>query len=323
MRIAVTVVISIVTGTAGPAPLAQSPAATDPPSTPKFEVASVRPSPPVSPGRLRRQGMTTDAGRVDIVGFPLTTLIPLAFRVPQSQVIGPDWMAAQGFDIHAKMPEGASEDQIPEMLRGLLVDRFKLAMHRENKEQAVYALLVAKGDLKLKPTSTDVGALAHAAAADLDKPPPPAAVVPLGGGQVRVTDDPNGRGGTVTGLRTGTVRMAMGSDGTMHMEAPNMALEGLADLLVQLLRQPVIDMTGLKGRFQIVLQIPRGDGAGGVRAAQAQTRGAGGPDTPAASDPTENPIFAAVQKLGLKLESRKMPVETIVVDHLEKTPTEN
>jgi uncharacterized protein (TIGR03435 family) len=99
-----------------------------------------------------------------------------------------------------------------------------------------------------------------------------------------------------------------------------MALEGLADLLTQLLRQPVIDVTGLRGRFQMVLQIPRGDGVSEARAAQAQP---GRPGIPAASDSTESPILGAVQKLGLKLESRKMPVEIIFIDHLEKTPTEN
>jgi uncharacterized protein (TIGR03435 family) len=215
MRIAV--VILVVAGIAGPALPAQSPSAAASPATPGFEVASVRPSAPIAPGLVRRLGMTTNAGRVDILGIPLMTLIPLAFRVPQSQVVGPDWMAAQSFDIHAKMPAGAWEDQIPEMLQALLADRFKLIVHRENQERAGYALLVAKGDLKLKPAAPDVGAPAPVATTDPDAPPPPAAVVPLGAGLVRMTDDSNGRGGTLTGLRTGTVRMAMGPDGTMRV----------------------------------------------------------------------------------------------------------
>jgi len=211
------------------------------PAGPEFEVASIRPSP--ESGKPR-QGIATNASRVDILGMTLMTLIPLAFRVPQSQVAGPDWMAAQRFDIRAKMPASASEDQIPEMLQALLADRFKMIVHRENKEQAVYALVVAKGDLKLRPASSEADAGVPVPAADSNAPPP-AAVVPLGGGQVRLTDDPKGRGGTLTGSRTGTVRMAMGPDGTMHLEAPNMSFEGLSDLLTQLLRQPVIDMTGI------------------------------------------------------------------------------
>jgi uncharacterized protein (TIGR03435 family) len=86
---------------------------------PEFEVASIKLAAP-APGRPR-QGVTTNAGRVDLVGFPLTGLIPIAFRVPQSQVKGPDWRAAQRFDIQARIPAGASEDQVPEMLQALVL----------------------------------------------------------------------------------------------------------------------------------------------------------------------------------------------------------
>ncbi len=290
---------------------------------PEFEVASVRPSPPITPELVRsgkfRQGMTTDAGRVDIAFMRLSTLIPLAFRVPENQVTGPDWMTTQAFDIQAKLPAGAAEDQIPEMLQALLVDRFKLVVHRENKEQSVYALVVAKGGLKIKPSAPRADAPAAVAGADPNAPtPPPGEVVSMGGAQVRVTDEPGGRGGTLTGARTGTVRGTMGPDGVMRLDAPNMTFEGLADLLTQLVRRPVLDMTGLKGPYQMVLEMPRGD-ANDARAAQAQAGGA-----PTASDPAEGlPVFGALQKLGLKLESRKLPVETIVIDHLEKVPTDN
>jgi uncharacterized protein (TIGR03435 family) len=293
---------------------------------PEFEVASVRPSPPITPelvqsGKYHR-GMTTDAGRVDIGFTPLSTLIPLAFRVPENQVTGPDWMRTQNFDIQAKLPAGASEEQIPEMLQALLADRFKLVVHRENKEQSVYALVVAKGGLKIKPSATQADAPAAVAGADPNVPAPPRGeVVPMGGGPVRVTDEAGGRGGTLSGPRTGTVRATMGSDGNMRLDAPNMTFEGLADLLTALVRRPVLDMTGLKGPYQMVLEMPRGD-ANDARAAQAQAGGAGG--APTASDPAEGiPVFGAVEKLGLKLESRKLPVETIVIDHLEKAPTDN
>jgi uncharacterized protein (TIGR03435 family) len=286
---------------------------------PEFEVASIRLTP--ESGKLR-QGMTTNGGRVEILGMTLMNLIPLAFRVPQSQVNGPNWMAGQRFDIQARMPPGVPEDQIPEMLQALLADRFKLMVHRQSKEQAVYALVVSKGALKLKPASSEADANTPTIAVD-PALPPPTAVVPLGGGQVRLTDDPKDRAGTLSGSRTGTVRMAMGADGTMHLDAPNMSLEGLSDVLTQLLRQPVVDMTGIKGRYQMALEIPRGNVANDAGAAPAQAGGAGLQGVPTASAPMENPIFSAVQKLGLKLESRKMSVEVVVVDHLEKAPTEN
>ena len=64
---------------------------------------------------------------------------------------------------------------------------------------------------------------------------------------------------------------------------------------------------------------PGGPGGGGGGA------GAGGGSRPAdsASDPGASTVFASVEQMGLKLTPRKGPVELIVVDHLEKTPTEN
>lgn len=62
----------------------------------------------------------------------------------------PNWMTSQ---ILAKMPDGASKDQISEMLQTLLAERFRLSLHRESKEHSVYALVVGKYGWKLK-TST-------------------------------------------------------------------------------------------------------------------------------------------------------------------------
>ena len=64
-------------------------------------------------------------------------------------------MSSDRWDIVAKLPEGATQDQVPDMLLALLDDRFKLAYHRENKQRPVYALVVGKGGAKLKDTSSD------------------------------------------------------------------------------------------------------------------------------------------------------------------------
>jgi len=58
-------------------------------------------------------------------------------------------------------------------------------------------------------------------------------------------------------------------------------------------------------------------------AAARPTPGAGGPGGIAASDPSGGGMFQAVQKLGLKLESQKAPVDKLIIDHIEKNPTEN
>ena len=80
-------------------------------------------------------GMKIDAGRVDIGYVSLRDLVTLAYEVKRFQVTAPDWMAAQRFDVLAKMPEGGTKEQVPAMLRALLEDRFKLVAHRENNER--------------------------------------------------------------------------------------------------------------------------------------------------------------------------------------------
>src|SRR6266851_98025 len=113
-----------------------------------FEVATIKPSPPMNPsqamaGKLH-VGMKVDAARVDIGFFSLADMIGAAFRVKPYQVSGPSWMGVQRFDILANMPEGAKKDQVPEMLQALLAERFKLQFHKDTKEHAVYALVVGK-----------------------------------------------------------------------------------------------------------------------------------------------------------------------------------
>ncbi len=116
-----------------------------------------------------------------------------------------------------------------------------------------------------------------------------------------------------------------------------MTMEALADVLSRFLDRPVVDQTELKGNYQVALDLSMEDlrnvarkmgvasaGAGPATAA-APTAPAGEASRPAdaASDPSGGSIFSNVQQLGLKLEPRKAPVALIVVDKLEKTPTEN
>jgi uncharacterized protein (TIGR03435 family) len=127
------------------------------------------------------------------------------------------------------------------------------------------------------------------------------------------------------------MKMKMGDDGAMHLEATKITMAGLAEFLTNFVDRPVLDMTELKGAYQVTLDLSMQDmmagRGGGAMAGGFGGRGGGAPgaDTamPAASDPSGGAIFSAVQKLGLKLDARKASVETIVVDHLEKTPTEN
>ena len=126
-----------------------------PPPAPTFEVASIKPAPPIDRAKIMagklHLGMTVDAARVDIGNLSLADLIRTAYRVKAFQVSGPDWMATQRFDILAKMPEGATKEQVPDMLQALLAERFKLAIHRETRSMPVYALVAGRNGPRLQP----------------------------------------------------------------------------------------------------------------------------------------------------------------------------
>jgi uncharacterized protein (TIGR03435 family) len=348
----------------------------------EFEVANITPAAQPTPDLFRSGkihiGMTVTKTRVDIGGMPLTTLIQDAYRVKQFQVAAPEWAGQSRWDILAKLPDGASEDQVPDMLQALLADRFKLTIHHEKREQPVYELVVGKAGAKLEasdPAADAVPAPSAAGAADGDAPggagrggPPglfPGFGGPFGGGgNVTINDDGRGgRGGAViTGGAGGTTRISPSSNCGMHIEFSKLTMATLADTLGSFLDKPVVDDTELKGSYKVAMDLPMevmfgmiqnmarsaglpfggpggpgGGGPGGPGGGGPGGRGgfgdgpggalAGCPDPGAAlaagADSSTAPIFQAVQQLGLKLQARKAPFDTIVVDHLEKAPTEN
>jgi uncharacterized protein (TIGR03435 family) len=204
-----------------------------------------------------------------------------------------------------------------------LAERFKLTVHREKKDRPVYALVVGKGGSKLKESVPD------ADAAKTDDAPPTMVV----NGQ-SVTQTKDGRGAVVTGGPAGPVRVSMSAAGE-HIEALKITLPAFADVLSPLVDRPVVDMTDLQGTYQLTLDLPmeelmaiatRAAATMGIALPGGSPGGPGagdGTSAPVASDPTGGSIFQSVQQLGLKLEPRQAPVDVIVIDHVEKSPTEN
>src|ERR1017187_5176313 len=127
---------------------AQVPAAVPGGSKLEFEVASVKAAAPMT-GGFMRIGMRVDAGRMDYANVSLKDCIRTAYGLSDYQISGPDWLSGARFDIVAKLPEGATKDQVPEMLQALLAERFKIAVHHESKVHDTYALAVAKNGPKL------------------------------------------------------------------------------------------------------------------------------------------------------------------------------
>jgi uncharacterized protein (TIGR03435 family) len=261
-----------------------------------------------------RIGMKIDAARVDIGMLSLSDLVRIAYKVKSYQIQGPDWMTGERFNISAKLPDGAKEEQVPEMLQTLLTERFKLTIHRQRKEQNVYALVVAKGGLKMKPAEPD------------DPKAEPAPQSSNGG--IRMSGDIQGKGVVVAGGANGNQTKMTMNNGLMHMENSKLPITGLVEMLSRFVDKPVVDMTELKGEYQVALDlsmedirnVARASGMGG-----AMMLGGGPAPGTAAAEPSDpgSSIFTSLAQLGLKLEPRKSAIDLIIVDHLEKLPTDN
>jgi uncharacterized protein (TIGR03435 family) len=258
-----------------------------------FEVASVKAAEPPTDGRIMVR-MGGDPGRIDYTNVSLMNVITNAFKIKEHQVSGPGWLSSQRFNITAKLPAGATREQVPEMLQTLLKDRFKLAYHKESKVMPAYALVAAKGGPKLHEAE---------------------------GVEVKAG-----------GMPGGGMRMMMGPRGR-HMSG-KISIQQLADSLGNWLDRPVINETGITGVFDIDLEWSGDEGPQSMRAMRGPGGpggGDGGPRPEGAPRPefhdesADAPsIFTSLQdKLGLRLDPRKAPVDIFVIDNAEKVPTEN
>jgi uncharacterized protein (TIGR03435 family) len=242
----------------------------------------------------------------------LRQLIAEAYQVNRFQVVGPDWLGAERFDVFAKIPAEARRKDAPVMLQSLLADRFKLLVHREFREQAISALVVAKEGPKLTESASE-------SAPDSDD----AAKKPAdGAGQSAARK--KGPGGDIT-VGTVGVRFTLDyANSSVHVEGTRMTMAELADVLTRAEAgngRPVVDMTGLKGDYDVVLDIPFSAVGIVVPARGADANGAGPADL--ASDPGSGRMLRSLKSLGLELVNRRAPVEQVIVDHMEKAPVEN
>jgi uncharacterized protein (TIGR03435 family) len=144
---------------------------------------------------------------------------------------------------------------------------------------------------------------------------------------IQVSGDPQKGGLTIRGAgQTGAMKISM-VDGQIHMTAERLTMAQLADSLAQIVGRPVVDQTGLTGNYQVAFELSVADALAAARAAGMQVPnapGAGGGPADGAADPSGGTsAYKTVEKMGLKLEQRKTTVEYMVIDRLEKTPTED
>jgi len=287
------------------APSAQNPAAAE--KVAPFEVASVKLDETCTNGTNRGMQNLPSPGRLSLKCMPLQQLVLLAyvtfangaepdFRRPEISG-GPNWVRTDAFTLNAKAEDAAPVPKMMgPMMRALLEERFKLAIHHQPKEGSVFYLTVAKGGLKVKPAAEgscmplDFNKLSEYARTN-DKPPT------FCGGQSM----------SFTG-RTG------------KLKTTGATFEQLAQtMLSNLLGEPVIDKTGITDRFDLELDFapdsttPNLAGRGGGRGDASDPNAALVPET---SDLPN--LVGALAHIGLKVEPGKGPVDTIVIDHAEK-----
>jgi uncharacterized protein (TIGR03435 family) len=267
--------------------------AQDPAAKAEFEVASVKPSEPPKSGQFA-VGVHIDGAMVRCNYLSLVNYVTMAYDVKDYQVIGPDWMASEHYDIVAKRPEGVEgEKALRGMVASLLADRFKVVMHRETKDLPAYALVVGKGGLKIQEL------------------PPDEAGANTGTVDVNVTG--GGRGGTTVDLGGGSTL----TYGLNKLEARKVTIPSIMDSLSKFLDRPVVDMTGLTGRYNFTLEYS-------VQELKNLVRASGADASMIPDFGGEQPsIFTSVESLGFRLEPRKTPVPVIVIDSAQKTPTAN
>ena len=295
MKITNLAFLAIVTASAA---MAQSPA---------FEVATIRPvsqeqfAAAAPLGQRPRPGWTIDKNRVNIIYQSLSDIVTRAYEVIPFQLVGPDFLKTERFDIVAKLPAGATEAQVPQMLRALLAERFGLVAHKEKKEASIYALAVSKGGLnskKMKPATAEEIAPEPMEGDQTQSTP---------FGKMTIREIPGkGMVGFTSGL--GALKVTASGNGE-HIEMSNVTMARLAQMLASDGDRAVVDKTGLQGSYAVSFDISM----------DMQVQSAPG----MASTPPANPMFLAVEQLGLKLEPQKDSVDMIVIDHIEKMPTEN
>jgi uncharacterized protein (TIGR03435 family) len=253
----------------------------------QFEVASVKlapnpPGPQLAMAMAAMGGMMPsaiampDSGRVRMKNMTLRALIAAAYRLRADRVTGPSWMDDNFFDVEATMPAGADKDQAHEMLQNLLIERFGLAFHRETKELSGYALSVGKNGPKLQESA----------------PPPP----------VDESLTPEERRNKMMAQIQERMRNNNGPRiaGGQSWHFGSTTTAQLADRLTGIVRGPVVDETGLTGKYSIDILTH-----------------------PATDDLPEQTIYSELERMGLKLTSRKISAEFLIVDKISKLPTEN
>jgi uncharacterized protein (TIGR03435 family) len=228
--------------------------------TPAFDAASVKPN----TDTRSRVSMITNPGGIMFNAVSLADCLQAAYGVKRYQISGPEWLRTERYNITARTGAPASDDQVRLMLQTLLANRFRLSLHRQQKELPMFGLQIGRSGLRLQP------------------------------------GDPNGE------------RNMTGGPGALVFT--NTSMQDLADFLSGLppIGRPVLDRTGLTGRFDFRLTLSAAQGNTAIE------------ETKRAVVEGEPSIFTdALGELGLKLDAGTAMVDVLVVDSVSRVPSDD
>jgi uncharacterized protein (TIGR03435 family) len=271
------VALALISGTAGIAQDAPSPAL-------RFEAASIRPT---APGGPPISGTTIGANRLRAGNATLLNLIRSVFSgeglISDGEFVGgPDWIRTERWDINAVAAITPTRAQFNEMLRNLLVERFKVRTRREQRELPVFALLVARDDRRLGPklTNVTVDCAAYKEAFN------------------RLQSRPRPEPGAPLEAATCDTLLVSRPEGT-RLAGRAVEMSVLARMLTPYFDSPVLDRTGLSGQYDYDVNFVR--------------------DALAAPPADGVPLATALrEQLGLRVERQRAPLDVLVIESAER-----
>ena len=273
----------------------------------EFEAASLRPAAPVvgnfAAGPFGGPG-SGDPTRIRGINLTLKALLMRAYEVRYEQISGPAWIESAPYDLTATVRSGATREQVNEMLKNLLLERFKLVLHHEIRSFPVYELVQTKNRTKLREAS------AGANTAGTNTPAPS-----------------NKKGfPEIPAERTTGLWQDLNPAGRVRVSGRNQPISELIRAIGNQAGRPVVDKTALAGSYDFVLEYANVVGAIGMTGMPMPSPAqiAMGPmDDETEADPPP-PLTAAIEEqLGLKLKPAKGALDVIVIDQAQRVPVQD
>jgi uncharacterized protein (TIGR03435 family) len=257
------------------------------PEPPQFEAASLKPADPHGSRRSQGGPGTRDPRFFRFQQATLNDLIADAYHVEYFQISSKIPLDRDRFDVSANVPEGATKQDFRLMMRHLLEERFHLRAHTESRDFAAYELIVAKSGLRMQES----GSASAAPAADARRP-----------ANDGFPELPPGKPGMISNHTTS------GGFLLVRIRARQEPVSVMIEMLQTPGDQPVVDKTGLKGKYDFTLEYTH--------------------DLPGTPHDGETPVapslFTALQQqLGLQLVAKKLPFDVVVVESFDRAPVEN